>query len=305
VLAAATFFSATATASAACYGSTPSSVLYSDPIDGESGLAPEILTVQAAVDGACHYSVDPGVTRSLIDGDAVFIFIDTDGNAASGSTVFDGADIAVGTLGLTGPDTPPMRGVWNGTTFTFTDPAPIGSALGNGGFSASVDALPIASGTMSQLLISTSWAGSYDDYFDFAPAVGMIPLPVTFSTMPPAPVLAPAQTIKTSPADGDSGDHRCTVPRVRGLTVASARTRLRSAGCRLAASTRRTYSPTVRRGRVVGATVQAHAATSRTVGLVVSLGKRPRRARKASDSTLAQLNVLVAAELQRAGTIRR
>jgi hypothetical protein len=304
-LTAAAFLSAAATADAACYGSSPSSVGYADPVDGDSGLAPEILTVQAAVDGACRYIVDPGVTRSLISGDAVFIFIDTDGNPATGYAAFGGADVAVGTLGETGPDSPPMRGVWDGGTFAFTDPSPVGTPVGNGGFSASVDVLPIPSGVTTHFLVSTTWS-NMSIYFDFAPnpGLGTIPLPVTYATAPPAPapVVAPVQVAK-SPAPGTAeDDDACTVPRVRGLSVTSARTRLRGAGCRLEQSARRSYSSTVRRGRVIRATVETHAETSDRVGLVASLGKRPRRARKAGNSILDQLNVLVAAELERAVT---
>ena len=287
-------------------------MLHSDPVDGDSGLAPEILTVQASVDGACNYTVDPGITRSLISGDQVFIFIDTDGNAATGYEPFGGADVAVGTLGHTGPDPVPMLGLWDRGGFYFTDEAAVGTAVGNGGFSASEEALGIVPGATTHLVVSSSWS-NMGIYFDWAPNddFGTIPLPVTYSTTPPppAPTPTPAPMIAPEPppipTTPEASEDSCTVPRVRGMSLPAARTRLRSAGCRLAASTRRSYSPTVRRGRVVGATVQAHAKTSRTVGLVVSLGKRPRRARKASDSTLDQLNVLVAAELQRAGTIRR
>jgi hypothetical protein len=297
--AATTMLAGTATAHAACYGSTPSAAAYADPIDGEAGLAPEITTIHAGVDAACGYVVDPGIPLPLVDGDAVFVYIDTDGNPATGSPVVTGADVAIGTLGLTGTDAPPIRGVWNGATFAFTDPGAVGTAVGNGGFRASVDALPIAPGVLTQIKIASIYDGYYS-YLDIAPNAGMLALPVSYSTVAPAPapVAAPAPAPPTPrKVDGSKGaGSSCSVPATRGMTLAGARARVRAAGCTVAPVPRRAYSAGVRRGRVVGTST-----TGGRVTLIVSKGRRPRRARSAAaESMLARLNALVIADQARA-----
>jgi hypothetical protein len=169
-----------------------------------------------------------------------------------------------------------------------------------------VDALAIPSGVTTRFLVGASWAG-ISTYFDFAPNVGLglIPLPVSYATTPPpvAPVAAPVPSAKQPAAPAVSAG-RCTVPPLRGMTQSAARARLRSAGCAVGTSVRRIHSSSVRRGRVIRATVGAHARTSSRVGLVVSLGSRPRRARKADGSTLDRLKALVADELREVAAAR-
>lgn len=295
---AAAMLAGTATANAACTSSTPSATAYADPIDGELGLAPEITTVRVGVDTTCHYVVDPGVPYPLVDGDGVFVYVDVDGNPATGSAVMRGADIAIATVGVGTSVSPPMRGVWNGSTFAFSDPAPVGTSVGNGGFSASVDALPIAPGAVTNVMLGSLWVGDFDAYFDFAPDTGVITLPVGYSTVaPPAPAPVAQKVTYTAQAPAPA---RCTVPNVKGMTVDRARSRIRSGGCSVASAPRSAYSATVRRGRVIGTSVAAGADTSRTVRLIVSKGKRPRRAHKAdATSVLATANALVAADVRR------
>jgi hypothetical protein len=292
-----------ASASAACYASTPSSAAYADPIDGDSGLAPEITTVRAGVDAACNYVVDPGVAGPLIPGDAVFVYLDTDGNAATGSPL-GGADVVVGTAGTASGPTPPIRGVWTGASFQFTDPGPVGAGVGNGGFSANVVALGVAPGALTQMIVASIWSGTYDDYIDVAPDAGRIALPVTYSTVAPAasspPVTAPVaapRKVTITPKRRQAA--ACTVPRTKGLTAARARTRLRAAGCTVADGTRRAYSAKVRRGRVVRTSVRAGARTKGSVRIIVSQGRRARRARASSASVRAQLTRLVALDQAR------
>jgi hypothetical protein len=295
-------FAGAATAEAACTGSTPSATAFTDPIDGDFGLAPELTTVRAGVDTTCHYVVDPGVPYPLVDGDGVFAYLDVDGNPATGSPVMHGADIAVGTVGFGTSVSPPMRGVWNGSTFTFTDPAPVGTSVGNGGFSASVDALPIASGATTNLVVGSIWVGLYASYFDVAPNAGVISLPVTYSTVAPAPAPAPvaAPAPRSTSTYTAQSPQPCTVPRTKGMTVDRARSRMSSQGCTVAAAPRRAYSATVRRGRVVGTSIAAGADAQGAVSLIVSKGKRPRKARKAdAGSVLARANALVAADVRR------
>jgi len=273
-------------AHAACMSSTPAAVAHADPIDGESGLAPEITTVRAAVDGACTVVVDPGIPTPLVGGDAVFVYLDVDGDAATGSPLPEGADVAIGTLGGPAGQSPPRRGVWNGTTFRFTDPGPVGANVGNGGFAANVTALAVAPGALVRLIVVSLRSGAHDAYLDLAPDTGRIVLPVHYAATEPwaAPPAKPTKRTSASQA-------RCALPRTKGLTAARARSRLRAAGCTVAPAARRAYSATVRRGRVIRTSVAA----SGRVTLVVSRGKRPRRARAADAGTaLERLNALVA-----------
>jgi hypothetical protein len=302
--AAAAMFAGSATASAACYASTPASTAYADPIDGDSGLAPEITTVRAGVDAACNYVVDPGVAQPLIAGDAVFVYLDADGNAATGSAVMGGADIVVGTAGTYAGQSPPLRGVWDGASFQFVDAAPIGANVGNGGFSANLAALPVAPGTLTQLVVASIWSGVYS-YIDLAPNMGRIALPVNYSPVaPPAPAAAPvavaAPKLTSAPKVAAA---TCRVPRTKGLTAARARSRLHAAGCTVAAGTRHAYSAKVRRGRVVGTSVRAGSKAHGSVRLIVSQGRRSHRARSASSvlTELTRLAALDQARLARGG----
>ena len=168
------------TAGATCYSSTPSSAVQSDsPFDGESGLSPEITTVNATVDAACGYAVDPGISVPLVDGDGVFEYLDLDGNAATGSQVFVGADVAVGSAGYTGADPAPLLGRWDPSlnSFSFSG-APSLTALGIGGFRASLDQLGVAQPVTSTVRVGTIWIGIYDFYTDFAPEPGASPFPL-------------------------------------------------------------------------------------------------------------------------------
>src|SRR3954454_19801966 len=84
---------------ASCYSATPASQSFSDPIgDADSGLAPDITSINVQVGGSCSITAGSPL-GSLIEGDAVFIYLDTDGNPNTGETVFGGADRVVGTLG--------------------------------------------------------------------------------------------------------------------------------------------------------------------------------------------------------------
>ena len=289
VVVAAVVCAAPAGASAACTSSTPSAAAYTDPVDGDLGLAPEITTVKASVDASCHYVVDPGIAAPLADGDGVFVYIDSDGNAATGATSLGGADVAIVTVGLPTSVSPPLRGVWNGETFVFDETTPVGTAVGNGGFSASVDALPVASGTATSLMLGSLRVTDDDVHVDFAPDAGAITLPVIW-------LAAAATTRRTDLYTAQSpGAAACTVPRTKGMTMGRARARVRAHGCTVGAIVQRAYSASVRRGRVVGtSTVRG------TVRLVVSKGRRPRKAHKAdANPVLARASALVAADLRR------
>jgi hypothetical protein len=289
-------------AHAACYGATPASAWFADsPIDGTSGLAPEITTVTASLDGACNYAVDPGLAP-LIEGDAAFIYVDRDGNPATGSPTPQGADVVVGTLGYSGADSPPLLGTWDGSAFQFSDPSPVGSAPANGGFSANVDRLGIPSGVTTRFAVGTIWQGVYYDYVDFAPEPGApgIPLGVSYSTTPSPPPAPPPPAVPVStapaqaqpvPATGHSSA-ACTVPKVSGRTRAAASDRLWDAGCDEALTVSREYSRTMRQGRVIRTTPAAGSWTTKHVRLVVSKGRRPHRGARAAAAEAHPATVL-------------
>jgi hypothetical protein len=288
--AAATTLAVAGTAQAACTTSSGTGSTYGDlDNDSELGLAPEIGTVRIQVDNDCALSVDTGILRPLHDDDAAFVYMDTDGDAATGDPDVGGADLLVATFGAdTGQDAP-VRGVWNGTTYAF-DAAPVGARVGNGGFRASLDALPIASGaTVRFLVVSTTVVGD-EIYADFAPGTGFISVGVRYSTVPlqvivpkttPTPLPLPSRRNRppvAAPTQAVVPPARktCAVPRTKGLSVGAARIRLRAAGCAIATATKAAYSPTVRRGRVVGTTVPYGRTSSGALRLIVSKGRRPR-----------------------------
>jgi hypothetical protein len=292
VVVAAVMFAGTATANAACTTSTPSAASYVDPVDGDLGLAPEITTVTVSLDAACRYVVDPGIATPLADGDGVFVYLDTDGNPATGDTAIGGADVAIVTVGLGTSVSAPVRGAWDGEGFAFDESTPVGTGFEDGGFATSVDALSIPSGATTHVMLGSVRLTEDDLLFDIAPGDGAIALPVTWSA-------AAGDRAITYTAQGPAAA-RCTVPRTKGMTVARARARVRAHGCTVASAVRHAYSASVRRGRVIGTSVAGGASTRRTVRLVVSDGKRPRRAHKAdAGSVLAQASALVAADLRR------
>jgi hypothetical protein len=300
-------FAGATTAQAACYSSTPASAAYSDsPADGYD-LAPEITTVTATVNASCAYSVDPGIPYPLVDGDAVFQYLDTDGNAATGSPVFTGADVVIGSLGFTGPDPAPVKGVWSPATnsFSFTG-APSLAAVGTGGFTASLEELGVmGTPTTTTLRVASIWTGTYDNYFDFAPdpSIAPIALPVAFSTVapppPPAPVPQPPAPVAPAPVPvaapvaapapavtapvAATGPKVCKVPALKRLRATVARAALRTAGCRFG-RTQRAYSSSVASGRVIASLPKAGTRWSEPVDLVVSRGRKPKRPRARSAS---------------------
>jgi hypothetical protein len=277
------------TADAACTSSTPSSMTYADsPADGDFGLAPEILSVVASTDATCRIAVQDVIAGTvapgdLIEGEAVGIYLDTDGNAATGSPLWDGADRVAIIAGATGPDLGPGLGVWNGATFSFVGTPPL-TPVGAGGFAATPDQLGMAASASVGIRTATIWTGVYDTYSDFAPEVfdPSFRFPVAFSTA--APVPPPPPPTKTAPPPAKTRSS-CTVPRVRRLTTRRARRLLRSAGCRYRVVRVRSR---LAAGRVVSSRPSAGRRTNGTVLVRVSRG-RARRASLASIPALAAI----------------
>jgi hypothetical protein len=289
----------------ACTTSTPAAQSYGDPGgDGldptnpfSSDLAPDVTAVTAQLDGACGLSVQAALANrpsGLIDGDAVFSYLDTDGNPATGDPVFGGADHAVGVLGEIGGDSPPLLGTWDpgSATMQFAG-GPTLTPVGIGGFSAAPDQLGIAPGSNLGAVVGTIWT-NIGSYIDVAPDdPSSVPLlPVNYSNVPPPPP-APATGPSGLPKTRKSG---CRVPYVHGKRAAAARRKLRSSGCAVGA-TRHRYSSTVKHGKVLGTSPPAGVDTAKRVGLIVSRG--PRHKARHSDVAVAQRLTELAARLQR------
>ena len=106
---------------------------------------------------------------------------------------------------------------------------------------------------------------------------------VVTASAPPAPPPPPLPPPPTPPAPPPPpaplpvAQARCVVPRLRGKTLAAARTALARAHCRLGA-VRRAYSLTVRRGRVIRQAPRAGARSLQgaRVAVVLSRGKKRR-----------------------------
>ena len=112
-------------ADAACTASTPASQRLADNAsDGQLGLAPEITFVDATLGSACDLVVltslgDRSATVGLIPYETLATYIDTDGNPATGSPQWDGADKVVVVFGQRGAGPPAALGTWTGAAFSF------------------------------------------------------------------------------------------------------------------------------------------------------------------------------------------
>ena len=236
--------------SATCYSSTELSQTFPDVAgDGESGLAPEILGVLAITDKTCGIGLGVALQGqseigALIYNESVGVYVNTDGNAATGSPTWDGADRVVITIGQSGTDSPPGLGVWNGSTFEFLRRRRESDAGNRGGVSSRqwtpwVSRRRRASGSERSRCIRACTTTTPD----FAPEVSGSPFGfgVAFSTSAPPPV-TPAPTSPSNPPNpsnpggGGSDDTfeytSCRVPTVRkGSTLAAAKRRLDDQGC--------------------------------------------------------------------------
>jgi hypothetical protein len=200
------------------------------------------------------------------------------------------------------------------STFSFSGGASL-TTVGTGGFSATLDQLGVSTPLITNVRIGSIWIGTYDNYADFAPNIGLggIFMPVAFSTIapppppppPPAPVVvvttpAPPTAAVTPPvvatsvpaASTNARSAGCRVPAVKGLRTAVARQALRHAGCRLGVTTR-SYSASIATGRVI--TTLPKATTKRwsePVDLVVSKGRKPKH-RRAHAASAADVRAML------------
>jgi hypothetical protein len=142
-------------AHAACVSSTVSNQTFEDSVDDAeistdgATWAPEIGHVTVGVDARCMLTVNAAISAQpeLFLDDYAFIWLDTDGNASTGNTVFGGADRGVRISGRSGADDLAL-GRYSAASGSFTwTTHPSLSAVAMAGFEASIDALGIAPGT--------------------------------------------------------------------------------------------------------------------------------------------------------------
>ena len=171
-----------------------------DALGDNEGLAPDLAQMFAFSSDDGRYTVGIKLTDNLlVNGDFVATYVNTDGNRATGSAAFGGADVAVGILGQIGPDVVGASR-WNGTSFQAASfPSLISFASGSTDevWSISAAELGVGPGTPTTAYFGTLYSGIYDDYYDFAPEPGGAPLAFTVGALaaPPAPVFTPTAPV--------------------------------------------------------------------------------------------------------------
>jgi hypothetical protein len=264
---------------AACVSAAPAVVTLNDaPSDAESG-APELAAVRAAVNADCTVSVRLTVDNrdALRPDDALLVYLNTDGDAATGAQSFGGADQGVGLVAdADGPGYLALLGRWDqaAEAIDFENATELDASTGKGfGFTVGIGELGLHSGTTLGISIAALSEPDGEIALDFAPddEGGALDLPIAFTTT------ASATPPQTSPG-GTPGRERivrrtCRVPRVKGRTVTAARKALRAAGCRTG-RTRARYGTDIRKGRTVATLPAAgtRIAATRPVTILVSRG---------------------------------
>jgi hypothetical protein len=147
-------------------------------------------------------------TNTLIDGDSVTTFVNTDGNPGTGEPVFGGADVAVMIIGYTtGPDYV-LTYRWNGSSFQdafFPSLISFPSGTTDEVWAISAAELGVAPGTRTTLVFASLYQGLYDDYFDFAPEPGIAPFAFTAGSLSPAPPVLAAAPVAVVPTSSVTG----------------------------------------------------------------------------------------------------
>ena len=277
----AAIFGTAGVAQATCYSSLPATANFvDDPADGHG--APEITSVWATVDGNCTLTVNPGIA-DLDDGNAVYIYIDRDGNPATGSAALGGADEVVVTNGGRDGNGAPVLGLWDGQVFWYGS-IPLGTAPAPGAFTASLDRLLITPGATISIRVVAVADRDDNGPADLAPALGAAPLSllVYYDTTPRPPTFVPPSgpvggnpevTPKAPTAAPVATVAGCTVPNVKGKSRNAAEKLLLRAHCAVALSAAGHTSKTVRKGMVIDSTPGKGAKTAKRVKLLISTGK--------------------------------
>jgi hypothetical protein len=261
-------------APATCVSATPAVVTLDDGAsDGEPG-APELGAVRAQVNADCTVTVRLTVNNrpALRADDALLVYLNTDGNPATGARSFGGGDQGVGIVSdEDGPGYLALLGAWDpkAEAIDFENARELDVTPTGFGFTAGIDELRLRSG--SSLGISVAGLSEPDGEIalDFAPddEGGSLSLPIAYTTT--ATAAGPGTTVE--PQRGQLVRRTCKVPRVKGRTITAARRAIRAAGCRVG-RTRARYGTDVRRGRVVSTLPSpgARIAATRPVTILVA-----------------------------------
>jgi hypothetical protein len=274
-------------AQAACTGATPSNTSFDDAANDVEGVGPDLTKLTLSLDAACTFAFNPGLSGLTLD-DWVFTYIDRDGNTATGDPELFGTDLITLTLS-DGRETATVMAAWDGSDYVVDESTIIETAPAPGGFSISVDRLGIPPGTTPAFRVAAIRLGETDFGIDVAPDTATpITLPVNYVGTPILPTF-PAPSPQPNPETPSPNPQLpivppasvvpgCTVPKVSGRSLAVAKRRLAASGCSRAATVTRRYSNTVPKGRVIGTTPGTGKRTTKKVKLIVSKGKRPKRA---------------------------
>jgi hypothetical protein len=190
--------------------------------DGD--LAPDLqaMSVAATDDGRLSVLIRLN-TNLLVSGDSVFTWVDADGNPATGSAAFGGADVAVGILGDTYGDDSLGMLRWDGSSWVTASGASLQGLRGGSTdeyWTASLAELGIAPGTTVAVRFGAMYSGVYSTYFDWAPEIGGAPLTYTVpAPAPPAPAPAPTGGTATPAPGGGVVVTATPALRVNGLSA--------------------------------------------------------------------------------------
>jgi hypothetical protein len=227
----------TGTAHATCYSSTPSTQTFADSTGDTTG--DDILHVDVTLEAGCGITIDPVLSAGLTASDSVSTYINTDGNTATGDTFFGGADKAVVVSGLF-PGVPPVLAICT------THPCELSGGkfltpVGVAGFSTNLDELGVGSPTTLGIVVVSFYAppAPASPDADIAPNVPpAYAFATSFTTSPPAPPgpppppSPPASPPAPPAAQTQKVSKGCTVPKLKGKSVAKAKKALAKAGCK-------------------------------------------------------------------------
>lgn len=267
---------------APCYSSTPTSNYATDSAnDGDAGVAPELTSVSLAVGNACDFGVAFGVSgqSSPLAGDFYGWFINADNNSATGpQSGFVGAEYAIG-LSDSGVAN---LSYWNGSTYVNAGSA---SRIGSFAVSTALSSIGAAPGVPISVAGGASWTYGGDSYYDFAPDPGLTwpAITPTFLTTPP-----PSAGGGNGGTSGSASE--CVVPNVRGLKLASAKSKIRHAGCSIGATRKRVTRSLVGRVLKTSPGKGAHLAAGADVSIYV--GKHAHKAHASAASNSPDLSTL-------------
>lgn len=255
---------------APCTSSTPTSNTFFDSAsDSEYGLAPELTALRVSLDGACNVKFAYDVTgqAGLIAGEFYYWFIDTDNNSATGAGGgFPGADVAVGLL----DDGFAALSAWNGSQFAG------GVQLARTetfGASARLSQLGANSGVPIRTAGGGSWTASNsgNKYDDWVPDGYNEWLSIT----PFFTATSGGGTGGGGGTVGGNGADRCIVPGVRGLTLSSAKRKIRNANCRVGSIRKRTNNQYA--GRALGTSPGKGSNRAAGTKVTIYVGKRSKK----------------------------